>query len=204
MSSDDPPGIANDGGNGRDWTELVVEAPSGVSVIPFGTVAARDSARLSAYIGDHPGYVRRQLTPFFEYRDLAVVVDMPVGPSVYEAEIDALADLHVAVLLADAMSLALLPRMQRGDFRGESPSRKSSTVGYVINQVEPRRRLCRDVLALAHEVLGEALFGTVHQDEAVAEAVACQLTVFDYAPESVAAHDLAAVANRVHDSLARP
>jgi len=202
LSSDDPPGIANDGGAGRDWTELVIEAPSGVFVIPFGNVAARDSARLSAHIGDNPGYVRRQLTPFFEYRDLAVVVDMPSGPSVYEAEIDALADLHVAVLLADAMSLALLPRLQRGEFQCDNPSRKPSPVGYVLNQIEPRRRLCRDVLALAQEVLGETLFGTVHQDEAVAEAVACQLTVLDYAPDSVAAHDMAAVANRVHDSLA--
>lgn len=77
-----------------------------------------------------------------------------------------------------------------------------SRMGYVFNQIEPRRRLCRDVLALAHEVLGETLFGTVHHDEAVAEAVACQMTVLDYAPDSVAAHDMAVVANRVHDSLA--
>src|SRR6185312_5851416 len=202
LDSDDLPGIANDRGEGRDWTELVVEAPSGVYVIPFGSVAGRDTVRLSAHIGQNPGYVRRQLTPFFEYRDLAIVVDMPPGPSVYDAEIDPLSDLDVVVLLADAMSLALLPRLQRGDFGADNPSRRPTQTGYVLNQIEPRRRLCRDVLALAHEVLGETLFGTVHHDEAVAEAVACQLTVFDYAPDSVAAHDMAAVANRVHDSLA--
>ncbi|MGH7095512.1 MAG: cellulose synthase operon protein YhjQ/BcsQ, partial [Stellaceae bacterium] len=202
LAGDDPPGIANGGAADRDWTELVIEAPNGVFVIPFGSAGAHDSARLNAHIGDNPGWVRRQLAPFSAYRDLAVVVDMPPGPSVYDAEIDALADLRVAVLLADAVSLALLPRLQRGDFSGERPSRRQSPTGFVINQVEPRRRLCRDVMALAQDVLGEALFGAVHQDEAVAEAVACQLTVLDYAPESVAAHDMAAIANRVHDTLA--
>jgi cellulose synthase operon protein YhjQ len=202
MPNDELPGIATALDDRQDWTDLVTETSCGVFVIPFGTAAAGDEARLSAHIGDNPGWVRRQLAPFFEYRDLAIVVDMPPGPSVYDSEIDTLADLHVAVLLADAISLALLPRLQRGDFAGNGAGRKPSPTGYVLNQVEPRRRLCRDVLALAHEALGENLFGTVHQDEAVAEAAACQLTVLDYAPNSVAAHDMAAVANRVHDSLA--
>ncbi len=201
LPSDELPGIANDGGAERDWTELAVETPSGVFVIPFGAAEASDSIRLTTLIGDNPGWVGRKLAPFFEYRDLAIVVDMPPGPSVYDAEIDTLADVHVAVLVADALSLALLPRFQRGDFGWGGAPRKSPT-GYVINQVEPRHRLCRDVLVLGREVLGEALFGTVHHDEAVAEAVACRQTVLDYAPDSIAAHDIAAVANRIHDSLA--
>jgi hypothetical protein len=43
---------------------------------------------------------------------------------------------------------------------------------------------------------------TAHQDEVVAEAAACRMTVLDCAPDSVAAHDMAAAANRVHDTLA--
>jgi hypothetical protein len=39
-------------------------------------------------------------------------------------------------------------------------------------------------------------------DEAVAEAAACRMTVLNCAPDSVAAYDMAAVANRVHDTLA--
>ena len=75
-------------------------------------------------------------------------------------------------------------------------------LGYVLNQVDPRRQLCRDVLALSRDVLGEALYGMVHQDEAVAEAAACQLTVLDYAPDSVASQDVMAIASRVHGTLA--
>lgn len=202
LAGDDLPGIANGGGIDRDWTDLVVEASNGVFVIPFGAVGAEDSTRLSAHIGGNPGWLKRRLAPFAGYRDLAVVIDMPPGPSVYDAEVEALADLHVTVLLADAVSLALLPRLQRGDFACGRLARKPPPTGFVLNQIDPQRRLCRDVLAIAQEVLGGALFGTVHHDEAVAEAVACQLTVLDYAPESVAAHDMAAVTNRVHDTLA--
>jgi hypothetical protein len=50
--------------------------------------------------------------------------------------------------------------------------------------------------------LGEALYGMVHQDEGVAEAAACQLTVLDYAPDSVASQDIMAIARRVHSTLA--
>lgn len=202
LPGEELPGIASDSGGRRDWTDLAVEASSGVFVIPFGAAASGDIMRLSALIGANPGWVGRQLAPFCEYSDLVIVVDMPPGPSVYDAEIDALADLHVAVLLADPMSLALLPRLQRGDFAGGVTARKSSATGYVINQVEPRSRLCRDVLALAQQALGESLLGVVHHDEAVAEAVACRQTVLDYEPGSAAAHDIATVANRIHDSLA--
>jgi len=41
----------------------------------------------------------------------------------------------------------------------------------------------------------------VHRDDAVAEAVACQLTVLDYAPDSIASRDIAALAERMHESL---
>src|SRR4029077_8530647 len=130
-----------------------------------------------------------------------VIADMPAGPSVFKVEIDPLADLHLLVLLAGAVVRALLPKLQHGDFVFAGDDRMP-TLGYVLNQVDPRRQLCRDVLALSRDVLGDALYGMVHQDEAVAEAAACQLTVLDYAPDSVASQDITAVAARVHGGLA--
>ncbi|HZT88804.1 MAG TPA: cellulose biosynthesis protein BcsQ [Stellaceae bacterium] len=201
LPNDGARGIASDVESGRDWSDIVVETPSGVFLIPFGTVPAAANLRLQAYVSQNPGWIRRQLEPFFEYRDLVVVADMPCGPSCYEADLDAMADLRIVVLLADAMSLAMLPRLQNGDFWAERPDDKHAAAGYVVNQIDRRRQLCRDVLALSQDVLGDDLFGTVHQDEAVAEAVACRLTVLDYAPESVASHDIADVARRLDRSL---
>lgn len=131
-----------------------------------------------------------------------VVIDMPPGPSPFNADLDPFADLHVVPLLADAMSLAVLPKLQHGELLMLGAGVRAPPVGFVLNQVDPRRQLCRDVLALSRDVLGDALYGIIHQDEGVAEAAACQLTVLDYAPESVASHDITAIAQRVHASLA--
>ena len=121
--------------------------------------------------------------------------------SPYQVELDAIADLRVAVLLADAMSLALLPRLHGAAPAPARPEGGAGRTGYVLNQIDQRRQLCRDVLALSEDVLGDQLFGTVHRDEAVAEAVACQLAVLDYAPDSIASHDMIAVARRLDGSL---
>lgn len=199
---DELPGIVDEIDSGRDWNELAVETPAGIFLIPFGAVSAADAMRVHSYVAQHPGWLRRQLTPFMEQPDLVVVVDMPPGPSGFNVELDPLADLHVLTLLADAMSLAVLPKLQQGGYLLTAAAEPAPQIGYVLNQVDPRRQLCCDVLALSRDVLGEALFGMVHQDEAVAEAAACQLTVLDYAPDSVASHDITAVAQRVHGSLA--
>jgi cellulose synthase operon protein YhjQ len=194
-------GIADEVDSGRDWNELAVETPAGIMLIPYGAVPAAQALRLSAHVAQNPGWLGRQLRPLLDQRDLLVVADVPAGPSALNIEIDPLADLHLLVLLADAMSLALLPKLQHGDYLLAAGDHRPP-LGYVLNQVDPRRQLCRDVLALSRDVLGEALYGMVHQDEAVAEAAACQLTVLDYAPDSVASQDVLAIARRVHGTLA--
>ena len=194
-------GLASEIDSARGWEELAVETPAGIQLIPFGAVTATEALRLHAHVAQNPGLLRHRLAALLQQPDLTIVIDMPAGPSAIHVEVDALADLHLLVLLADAMSLALLPKLQQGDFllgSGEG----APQLGYALNQVDPRRQLCRDVLALSRDILGDSLFGMVHQDEAVAEAAACQLTVLDYAPESVASQDILAIARRLHDSLA--
>jgi cellulose synthase operon protein YhjQ len=195
-------GVLDEVDSGRDWNELALETPSGIYVVPFGAGPAANIMRMQAHVAENPGWLRQRLTPFMTQRDLVVVVDMPPGPSAFQVELDPLADLHVVVLLADAMSLAVLPKLQHGDYLLTAGAERTPRVGYVLNQVDPRRQLCRDVLALSRDVLGDTLYGMVHQDEAVAEAAACQLTVLDYAPDSIASQDITAVAQRVHAGLA--
>src|SRR5204862_4543283 len=108
------PGVADEIDGGRNWHELTVETPAGITLIPFGAVSAAQALRLSAHAAQNPGWLGRQLRPLLDDRDLLVVADMPAGPSVFNVEIDPLADLHLLVLLADAMSLALLPKLQHG------------------------------------------------------------------------------------------
>lgn len=195
-------GIVDELDSGREWDELAVETPAGILLIPFGVASAAQAMGAGAHIAQHPGWLRQRLAPFMAERDLVVVVDMPPSPSPYNVELDPLADLHIITLLADAMSLAALPKLQHGDYLLTAGTDAMPAVGYLLNQVDPRRQLCRDVLALSRDVLGDTLYGMVHQDEAVAEAAACQLTVLDYAPDGVASRDIAAVAQRLHGRLA--
>lgn len=195
-------GVVDELESGREWNELAVETPAGIFLVPFGAAAGAAAMRAHTHVAQNPGWLRQRLTPFMAQRDLVVVVDMPPGPSAFNVELDPLADLHLIVLLADAMSLAVLPKLQQGDYLLTAAGERRPQVGYVLNQVDPRRQLCRDVLALSRDVLDDTLYGMVHQDEAVAEAAACQLTVLDYAADSVASHDITAVAQRVHGSLA--
>lgn len=199
---EDMRGIVDDLDSGREWTELAVETPTGILLVPFGMASAAQAMAAAAHISQHPGWLRQRLASFTAERDLVVLVDMPPGPSAYNVELDPLADLHVIVLLADAMSLAALPKLQRGDYLLAAGTDAMPPIGYLLNQVDPRRQLCRDVLALSRDVLGDMLHGMIHQDEAVAEAAACQLTVLDYAPDSVASQDITAVAQRIHGRLA--
>jgi cellulose synthase operon protein YhjQ len=196
-------GVAHEIDGTRSWNEIAVETPAGIYLVPFGAVAPAEALRLHSQIAQNPGWLWQRLAPLAEPRDLMVVLDLPPGPSGINLELDAYADLHVVPLLADAMSLAVLPRLQRGEYLLVGDAQRPPLVGYVLNQVDPRRQLCRDVLALSRDVLGDDLFGMVHQDEGVAEAAACQLTVLDYAPESAASHDITAIAQRVHGFLAR-
>ncbi|MBV9829618.1 MAG: cellulose synthase operon protein YhjQ [Alphaproteobacteria bacterium] len=200
--ADDLRGVAHDFEANRDWNEIAVETPAGVHLIPFGAVPAHDWLRLHGHLTQNPGWLRQRLAPLAEQRDLVVIADLPTSPSQLNVELDGYADVHVVPLLADAMSLAVLPRLQRGEYLLAGNTQPAPQVGYVINQVDPRRQLCRDVLALSRDVLGADLFGMVHLDEGVAEAAACQLTVLDYAPESAASYDIMAIAQRVHASLA--
>jgi len=195
-------GIAHEIAGTQPWNELAVETPAGIYLVPYGAVSPAEAMRLHAHIGQNQGWLRQRLTPLAEQRDLMVILDMPPGPSAFNNEVDSYADLHVIPLLADAMSLAVLPKLQRGEYLLGVNAQRPPLVGYVLNQVDSRRQLCRDVLALSRDVLGDDLFGMVHQDEGVAEAAACQLTVLDYAPESAAANDITAIAQRIHTALA--
>ncbi len=194
-------GIADEIDGERDWSDLAVETPAGIFLVPFGTASTSEALRVDAHVAQTPGWLAQRLEPFLQERDLLVVADMPAGPSPVNVEIDPLADLRLMVLLADAMSLPLLPKPPQGDALPAGGDR-AREFGYVLNQVDPRRQLCRDVMALSRDVLGEALYGVIHQDEAVAEAAACQLTVLDYAPDSGASQDILAIARRVNRSVA--
>ena len=179
----------------RDWLSLLVDTPAGVGLLPYGAVTEEERLALNAALRQ-PGFLAERLAPMLTMPRTVVIVDLPPGMSSALRAVASLADVRVTTLLADAASLALLPEVDKGSFYPPS-SKPGSRTCYVLNQVDPRLRLNREITEIVQLRLGDELLGSVHRDEAVAEANATQRSIFQHAPHSLAAEDFGALVQEV-------
>jgi MinD-like ATPase involved in chromosome partitioning or flagellar assembly len=96
--------------------------------------------------------------------------------------------------------------LQSGRFlgRGTLGSLFAARLRVVVNEVDAGARLASEVAGALAQTLGPRLVGAVARDPAVAEALACQQLLADYAPASRAAADLADIARVVDRALPVP
>jgi cellulose biosynthesis protein BcsQ len=66
----------------------------------------------------------------------------------------------------------------------------------VLNQVDIRRRLNREITEFLQAQYRDSLLATLHRDEAVPEAAARQISVLEHAESSRAARDLGMLCRR--------
>lgn len=181
----------------RSWPEICRLTPSGIAILPFGTITNNDNLRFQAFLRETPTWLPERLESLMRDPELLVIADTPPGPSPYLTEIEPLAAVKIAVLLSDAASIAQLPKIQAGQFYTDIGRPGAVPISYIINQVDLRRRLNRGVQDILKTKIGDEMLGTVHQDEAVAEAIACQQLVAEFAPGSGATEDYTVIAKRV-------
>ncbi|WCT73309.1 cellulose synthase operon protein YhjQ/BcsQ [Sphingomonas naphthae] len=126
-----------------------------------------------------------------------VIADIPSGDQAVVDRLAGRAFIHLCVLAADAGSAALLPMLMN-----EPPvSATAPRLHYVLNRMDDRRAVAAQFERLLRSAAGDDLVAVIRADEAVNEALAALTPVFDYAPASVAAADIAALADRVAASL---
>ncbi|WP_454727515.1 MULTISPECIES: cellulose biosynthesis protein BcsQ [Cupriavidus] len=187
---------------GEPWEPSLYRGRSRALVMPFGALNEADRSAFEAHLVTHPGWLRAQLDALGLGPDDIVVIDTPPGPSPYMRQALSCAQLCVMVVLPDAASYATLPLMEdlirtycegRPDYLGHA---------LVINQVDVSRQLGKDVVQTLRAQLGERVLGVVHQDQAVAEALAYDRSVLEYNPHSQATHDLLRCADRLRQALA--
>lgn len=183
------------------WPENLLQRARNLLLLPFGATEPGDAERIERYMADHPGWLLTRLAPFLR-DDYIVLVDTPPGPSPFLSQVLPVVDLRLIVLLCDPASLSLLPRIEGGEFFGPAQDERQGRMRYIFNQVDTRRRLTRDVLALIRAQMGPRLLGIGHADEAYAEAAAYQRTVPEHSPHSRAAYDLAAMAAAFETEIA--
>lgn len=179
-----------------DWRHFAIQVAPRTQLLPYGTSDARQRHRLDGALLHHGrDFLASRLSHILADPETVVLADTPPGPTPALEALDHLADLHVAVLLSDATSLALLPQVTHaGGFFHKKPL-------LILNQVDSRRRLNRDVAAFIRHRAEDSLLGVVRDDESLAEAVAQQESILDYAPHAGAVQDILAISQRLSEVL---
>jgi cellulose synthase operon protein YhjQ len=182
-----------------DWRSCLRETPSGIALLPYGRSDMAEAIALTVAVAQEPSLLQWPVDEMLASPDICVVVDTPPGPSSLLTALLPRTDLVVNVLLVDATSISLIPSVESGS--GYTTGEPGPDVGFILNQFDPRTRLGGVIADAATRHLGDRLLGMVYRDEHVAEAVAAQKFVADYAPASKANHDIAAISRAVQHRL---
>lgn len=100
------------------------------------------------------------------------------------------ADLRVCVLTPEPGALAALPLVYRGTL-----DLQIERTFFLLNRVDDRLRLGRDIATMLRGLLGDRLIGSVRRDEAVNEALGMMEALASFAPASAALADFRKLAD---------
>ena len=186
-------GVARCTARGLPWTSTLVTGADGVRVAPYGAATSAERVQMKDVLLEGP--LSQALASLARTEDEIVIADTTPGEGRMQERLEALADLKLIVLLADAGSMALVPAYRNG-LMLRPMSEAPNTFG-ILNQVDPRRRLSRDIADFIAGNAADRVIGFVHYDEALAEAAARGEPVVGTTPNSVAAADIDAIAARL-------
>lgn len=195
----DGPGVSELLVSGADWASSVLQSAHQVRVLPHGDADLRQILAAEDRVTVEELRFRFQrLMP--GPRDI-VIADTPPGKNRFLAALEPIADVCLVVFLADAGSMSLLPAYENGLFLKPWKPGDPKTFA-LLNQVDPRRRLSREINEFAREHLFDRFIGTVHYDEAMAEALANGTTLMSVAVNATGAvQDVLQIADKVASLL---
>lgn len=196
----DGDGYVHDAVETDDWRTLARPVAEGVHLLAYGDVP-REERRAFDRALEQPGFLERPMASLTATPGTVVIADLPPGDSNALWAVSRLADLRITVLLADSASVSLLPKVEDGHFYPEDVP-AGSRHGYVLNQVDPRRRLNTQITDFIAQRHGSELLGLIHHDEAFPEANSRQRSVFEQAPNSRGAADISRCVARILEQLA--
>ncbi|QHI98928.1 cellulose synthase operon protein YhjQ [Xylophilus rhododendri] len=187
---------------GAPWRASCERSDRGVAVMSYGVLNEDDRALFEEHLAAHPDWLQAHLASLGMVRHAIVLLDTPPGPSVYLRQALAAADMALLVNLPDAASYASLPMMEGLIDSYTTHNPRFGGHMHLINQGDATRRLSADVAQVMRGQFGDRYVGLVHRDQVVAEALAYDQSVFDYAIDSQAAADLTEIARTVLTRLA--
>ena len=190
MAWDDDAGWARALLAGNGWHTAAYRSDSGVKFLPFGRLDGdAELGRLQQGVGARPDWFGAALSRVELASEAIVLCDCPRGDAALRAQVCSVADLILVVMgpepVSYAHALGMLRRAERG----------GPDVAIILNGFDPARALDRDMLAMLRENAASHLAPLpIHRDESIREAHACKRAIFDYAPHSQGAYDIALLA----------
>ncbi len=190
LSTEHINGISRATLSSADWRQAIWQSEQGDMVLPYGLINDNDKTIFEMKLADDPEYVLTQLECLELPEDSYVFLDMPPGASIYQQQAFAACHVVVLTLLADAASFATANKYIK-KIKTECYSRPEF-MGHmnIVNQVDRSRQLNSDMTDLMREALNVAYFTVIHQDQSIAEAVACGQSVLDYDTECAGTRDI--------------
>jgi cellulose synthase operon protein YhjQ len=190
-----------------DWHEALRPTASGVALLAYGPTDMPSAMTLAATVTQSPALLNGPVRDMLANPHVCLVVDTPPGPSPLLAALLPMTDLLLTVLQVDATSVSLIPALESGVIYGAAgtngQSAQTADQGFILNQFDPRTRLGGAIVDAATRHLGARLLGIVYRDEHVAEAVAAQKVLADYAPAAKATHDIGKITRAILAQLAQ-
>jgi len=191
MAHDDASGIAQQDTMDGSWKDVLFESAYGVDFLPYGSVDEAQRAVFEQEIKNNPKWLAQHLASLGLPDTSVVLIDTPPGPSIYLQQVLDVANYALVVLKPDAASYSTIPSIEslidyycadRKGFLGYC---------YLLNQMDAAKQLSRDVFGMLRSSLGKRFIPvTIHKDEAVSEALACQTPVSYYSRHCSATHDM--------------
>lgn len=181
--------------------ESVFESPFGVQFVPFGQVRESELEEFTAYLRQHPNWLRDSLDSFEPGSYDFVLIDTPPGPTVYLRQVMRAVQRVVLVALADAASLATIPRMLSLVEELTTARQKAVSCNILLNQMHHGSKLGHQVRKTVQRQYPELLVPmVVPRDAAVPQALAFERPALQYEPHSPASQSLQGVADWLIDS----
>ncbi|MCR5085441.1 MAG: AAA family ATPase [Succinivibrionaceae bacterium] len=178
-----------------DWVDALINVDRNLFVLPFGKSRQAQRLILDAKLAEE-GYLRDRQSTIFCNPDILVLADFPPGYSVALKALSEVTDLTLVPLIADAASISQFSMLQNDELL-EGPLNHRLGYYIVLNMVDNRIKLNREIQEFATHNMSEHLLGMVHADTSVVEAAALQQPVAEFNHNSSAAFDIEVLAKKL-------
>jgi cellulose synthase operon protein YhjQ len=190
---------AAESGPDASWIDAVINVGNNLFVLPYGKSNEPMRKALNQAMLQ-PDYFLKTQAPIFANPDILVVCDFPPGYSDALKAIAPVTDISIVPLLAEAASVSLFQTLEENQLI-DGPL--NSRLGYyiVLNHIDNRVRINREVQEFARQNFADRILGVVHADTSVPEAAAMQKSISAFNANSSAAFDIEVIARKTASML---